>query len=157
MAQKQYINKGTKMLLLGDDMREVVNVLVVEDDEVDVESLKRVFAKRNIKNPVYYASNGKEALELMRGENHKDKVPKPFIILLDINMPMMNGIEMLKELRDDEQLKDSVVFILTTSPREEDKHTTYKLNVAGYFLKQDMKELVSLLSLYWELNEFPEN
>jgi CheY-like chemotaxis protein len=72
-------------------------------------------------------------------------------------MPMMNGIEMLKELRNDEQLKDSVVFILTTSPREEDKHTSYKLNVAGYFLKQDMKELVNLLSLYWELNEFPEN
>ena len=127
------------MLLLGDDMREVVNVLVVEDDEVDVESLKRVFAKREIKNPVYYATNGREALDIMRGENHHTKVPKPFIILLDINMPMMNGIEMLRELRQDEQLKDSVVFILTTSPREEDKNTTYKINVGGYFLNQDMK------------------
>ncbi len=145
------------MLLLGDDMREVVNILVVEDDEVDVESLKRVFAKREIKNPVYYATNGREALDIMRGENHHTKVPKPFIILLDINMPKMNGIEMLRELRQDEKLKDSVVFILTTSPREEDKNTSYKLNVAGYFLKQDMKELVNLLSLYWELNEFPED
>jgi CheY-like chemotaxis protein len=145
------------MLLLGDDMRDVVNILVVEDDEVDVESLKRIFAKKEIKNPVFYASNGIEALNIMRGENNQAKVPKPYIVLLDINMPMMNGIEMLNELRNDEQLKDSVVFILTTSPREEDKHTSYKLNVAGYFLKKDIKELVTLLSLYWELNEFPED
>lgn len=145
------------MILLGDDMREVVNILVVEDDEIDVESLKRIFAKKEIKNPVFYASNGIEALNIMRGENNHAKVPKPYIVLLDINMPMMNGIEMLNELRNDEQLKDSVVFILTTSPREEDKHTSYKLNVAGYFLKKDIKELVTLLSLYWELNEFPED
>lgn len=145
------------MLMLGDDMRDVVNILVVEDDEIDVEVLKRLFAKRDIKNPVYYASNGFEALELMRGENSTTKVPKPFLILLDINMPMMNGIEMLRELRADEALRDTVVFILTTSPRDEDKAVSYQLNVAGYFLKKDVKELVNLLSLYWQLNEFPEN
>ena len=138
-------------------MREVVNVLVVEDDEIDVESLKRLFNKRDIKNPVYYAKNGVEALEVMRGENNHAKVPRPYIVLLDINMPMMNGIEFLKEIRSDENLKDTVVFVLTTSPRDEDKATTYKLNVAGYFLKKDIKELVNLLSLYWELNEFPES
>lgn len=137
-------------------MRDVVNILVVEDDEIDVESLKRLFSKKDIKNPVYYASNGIEALEIMRGENNQSKVPKPYIVLLDINMPMMNGIEFLKEIRSDEDLKDTVVFVLTTSPRDEDKATTYKLNVAGYFLKKDIKELVNLLSLYWELNEFPE-
>jgi len=138
-------------------MREVVNILVVEDDEIDVESLKRLFAKKDIKNPVYYAANGMEALEIMRGENNLAKVPKPFIVLLDINMPKMNGIEMLRELRSDENLKDTVVFVLTTSPRDEDKTITYKLNVAGYFLKKDIKELVTLLSLYWQLNEFPES
>jgi len=137
-------------------MREVVNILVVEDDEIDVESLKRLFAKKEIKNPVYYAANGMEALAIMRGENDQAKVPKPFIVLLDINMPKMNGIEMLRELRSDENLKDTVVFVLTTSPRDEDKTITYKLNVAGYFLKKDIKELVTLLSLYWQLNEFPE-
>jgi CheY-like chemotaxis protein len=144
------------MLMLGDDMREVVNILVVEDDEIDVEALKRLFAKRDIKNPVYYAANGIEALNLMRGENAKQRVPKPFIVLLDINMPMMNGIEMLRELRADEELRNTIVFVLTTSPRDEDKITSYQLNVAGYFLKKDVKELVSLLSLYWQLNEFPE-
>ncbi|RYY77396.1 MAG: response regulator [Gammaproteobacteria bacterium] len=143
--------------MLGEDMRDVVNILVVEDDEIDVEALKRLFAKRDIKNPVYYAANGIEALDIMRGENTKAKVPKPFIVLLDINMPMMNGIEMLRELRADETLRDTIVFVLTTSPRDEDKTTSYQLNVAGYFLKKDVKELVNLLSLYWQLNEFPEN
>lgn len=137
-------------------MRDVVNVLIVEDDEIDLEALRRLFAKKGIKNPIYHAVNGVQALQIMRGENNYDKVPKPYIILLDINMPLMNGIELLKELRADPNLKDSVVFVLTTSPREEDKNTSYQLNVAGYFLKQDMKELIDLLSLYWELNEFPD-
>ena len=121
--------------MFGGDMREVVNILIVEDDEIDVESLKRLFDKKDIKNPIYRAANGVEALENMRGQNNRDKVPKPY----------------------DENLKDTVVFILTTSPRDEDKSVSYKLNVAGYFLKQDIKELVNLLSLYWQLNEFPEN
>jgi CheY-like chemotaxis protein len=138
-------------------MRDVVNVLIVEDDEIDVEALRRLFAKKGIKNPIYHAVNGVQALQIMRGENNYDKVPKPYIVLLDINMPLMNGIELLKELRADPNLKDSVVFVLTTSPRDEDKNTSYQLNVAGYFLKQDMKALIDLLSLYWELNEFPDS
>lgn len=144
------------MMTLEEDMREIVNVLIVEDDEMDVELLKRLFHKENIKNPVYHAENGIEALKIMRGEEHKEKVPNPFIVLLDINMPLMNGMEFLKELRQDEKLKDSVVFVLTTSPRDEDKNTAYNLNVAGYFLKKDVKDLISLLELYWTLNEFPE-
>ena len=145
------------MLIFGEDMRELVNILIVEDDDVDVEFLRRLLDKRDIKNPVYRAANGVEALQIMRGENNIAKVPKPFVVLLDINMPLMNGIEMLRELRADENLKDTVVFMLTTSPREEDKITAYQLNVAGYFLKKDMKELINLLSLYWQLNEFPES
>lgn len=142
--------------MLGVDMNEVVNILVVEDDEMDVEFLKRLFEKNQIKNPVYHAENGIHALKIMRGENNEHKIPRPFIILLDINMPMMNGIELLQELRSDEKLKDSIVFVLTTSPREADKDTTYKLNIAGYFLKKDIKDLIALLSLYWKINEFPE-
>jgi CheY-like chemotaxis protein len=157
-GQNQKKNQRERiMLMFGESMREAVNVLMVEDDEIDVESLKRLFQKNGIKNPIYHASNGVEALEVMRGENNKDKVPKPYIVLLDINMPMMNGIELLKEVRNDDELKDSVIFVLTTSPREEDINTTYQLNVAGYFLKKDIKELINLLSLYWTINEFPEN
>ena len=145
------------MWTIGDDMREMVNILIVEDDDVDVEFLRRLLSKRDIKNPVYRAANGVEALQIMRGESNNAKVPKPFVVLLDINMPLMNGIEMLRELRNDDELKHTVVFMLTTSPREEDKITAYQLNVAGYFLKKDMKELINLLSLYWQLNEFPES
>jgi len=136
-------------------MPDTVNVLLVEDDETDVELIRRLFKKENIDNPLYHASNGVEALDIIRGRNNTKQIPRPYIILLDINMPMMNGIEMLKDLRSDEATKDSVVFVLTTSPREEDKNTTYKLNIAGYFLKRDVRELISLLTLYWRLNEFP--
>lgn len=142
-------------MLHEDKVHEVVNILVVEDDKIDVEFIRRLFRKENIKNPVYHAENGIQALEIMRGENDKDKIPKPFIVLLDINMPKMNGIELLRELRKDENLKDCIVFVLTTSPRTEDKDITYKLNVAGYFLKNDIRELTNLLSIYWRLNEFP--
>jgi len=134
---------------------ETVNVLVVEDDEIDVELLRRLFKKHDIKNPLYHARNGLVGLELIRGQNNDEKVTRPFIILLDINMPMMNGMEMLEEIRQDEKLKDSIVFILTTSPREEDKERAYRLNVAGYFLKQDVSSLIDMLGLYWRLNEFP--
>ena len=135
---------------------DAVNVLVVEDDEIDVEFLRRLFKKKEINNPIFHARNGEEGLKIIRGQNDNEKLPKPFIILLDINMPFMNGLEMLRELRNDEKLKDSIVFILTTSPREEDKNTAFKLNAAGYFLKRDAQELVNLLGLYWKLNEFPE-
>lgn len=137
-------------------MHEIVNILMVDDDEMDVEFLRRLFQKEDIQNPIFHAANGVEALEIMRGENNKDKLSKPYIILLDINMPLMNGIELLQAMRADEKLKESVVFVLTTSPREEDKDTTYRLNIAGYFLKKDIKELVNLLSLYWKINEFPD-
>lgn len=138
-------------------MHDEVNILVVEDDQIDIESLKRLFAKGNIKNPVFYVGNGVEALELMRGENTKYRISKPYIILLDINMPLMNGLELLGELRSDEKLKSSLVFVLTTSPREEDKRRAYSLNVAGYFLKKDTKELITLLNNYWKINAFSIN
>ena len=105
--------------------------LIVEDDDIDVESLKRLFAKKDIKNPVYRATQGIEALDIMRGDNQQAKIPSPFMVILDINMPMMNGIELLKEMRSDEKLKKAPVFILTTSPREEDKNSVYQQNIAG--------------------------
>ena len=136
-------------------MDEPVNVLLVEDDEVDVEVIRRRFQRGNIVNPIYHAANGMDALEMLRGGKDRQKVPRPYIILLDINMPLMNGVEMLKELRNDKTLEQSIVFVLTTSPRDEDKAVTYKLNVAGYFLKKNVEELIEMLDLYWQINEFP--
>jgi CheY-like chemotaxis protein len=140
-------------------MNPTVNLLLVEDDEVDVQGLKRAFAKSRIANPITVARDGIEALEMLRGENGREKLPKPHLILLDLNMPRMNGIEFLEAIRADDDLKCSVVFMITTSKADEDKARAYGHNVAGYIVKQDpantFMEAVSLLEHYWKIVEFP--
>ncbi len=140
-------------------MGPAVNLLLVEDDEVDIQGLKRAFSKGRIGNPITVARDGIEALELLRGENGRPKLPKPHLVLLDLNMPRMNGIEFLEQLRQDEDLKSTLVFMITTSKAEEDKQRAYGHNVAGYIVKQDpantFMEAVALLELYWKIIEFP--
>jgi CheY-like chemotaxis protein len=135
-----------------------VNIMLVEDDEVDVMNLQRAFKKNNINNPLYIASNGLEALQILRGEEGHQQVNIK-VILLDINMPKMNGIEFLRELRKDPKLSPTTVFMLTTSNEESDKLEAYKLNVAGYILKpvsfEKFIEAVSTLKAYWQLIELP--
>ncbi len=132
-----------------------ITILLVEDDDVDVMNVKRAFKKNEIENPLILAGNGLEALEKLR---NPDLLPKPKIILLDINMPKMNGIEFLKELRADDQLKSISVFIMTTSNDDADKFDAYNLNVAGYILKplsfNDFVSSVKNLTAYWSLIEF---
>lgn len=141
-------------------MATMVNLLLVEDDEVDVQGLKRAFAKSRIGNPITVARDGIEALEILRGENGQAKLAKPHLILLDLNMPRMNGLEFLEAIRADEDLKASVVFMITTSKAEEDKARAYEKNVAGYIVKQDaantFMQAVALLEHYWKVVEFPE-
>ncbi len=140
-------------------MGPTVNLLLVEDDEVDVQGLKRAFARSRIANPISVARDGIEALEMLRGENGRAKLPKPHLILLDLNMPRMNGIEFLEAIRADEELKGTVVFMITTSKADEDKARAYGHNVAGYIVKQDpantFMEAVSLLEHFWKVVEFP--
>lgn len=134
-----------------------VTILLVEDDEVDVQGIRRAFAKRKIGNPIVRASDGIEALEILRRDD--GSVSRPYLILLDLNMPRMNGIEFLKELRADEALRDALVFVLTTSEAEEDRVDAYRLNVAGYIVKQDSASsfmaAVEMLDHYWKIVEFP--
>ena len=141
-------------------MTSMVNLLLVEDDEVDVQGLKRAFAKSRIGNPITVARDGIEALEILRGENGQAKLAKPHLILLDLNMPRMNGLEFLEAIRADEDLKTSVVFMITTSKAEEDKARAYEKNVAGYIVKQDpantFMQAVALLEHYWKIVELPE-
>ena len=141
-------------------MAPTVNLLLVDDDEVDVQGLKRAFAKSRIGNPIVVARDGIEALETLRGQNGKAKLAKPHLILLDLNMPRMNGIEFLEALRGDDDLKTAVVFMITTSKAEEDKARAYGHNVAGYIVKQDpantFMQAVSMLEHYWKVVEFPE-
>jgi len=138
----------------------MVNLLLVEDDEVDIQGLKRAFAKSRIGNPITVARDGIEALEFLRGENGRPKLAKPHLILLDLNMPRMNGLEFLEAIRADEDLKRSVVFMITTSKAEEDKARAYEQNVAGYIVKQDpantFMQAVALMEHYWKIVEFPE-
>lgn len=138
----------------------LLNILLVEDDSVDVMNVQRAFKKNNITNPLHIAFNGVEALNMLRGTNGKPKLnPTPRIILLDINMPKMNGLEFLRELRMDPELKSISVFVMTTSNDDQDKIEAYNLNVAGYILKplsfEKFVNAVAVLSSYWKLCEQP--
>lgn len=138
------------------DADRVVNILLVEDDQVDVMNVRRAFERNRITNPLFVAENGIEALEMLRS----DRVPRPRrLVLLDLNMPRMNGIEFLRELRSDPDLALTPVVVLTTSDAEQDKVNAYDLNVAGYLLKPvtfaSFVELMAALNRYWTLVEMP--
>jgi CheY-like chemotaxis protein len=136
-----------------------VHLILVEDDEVDVLSIQRAFTKLKIKNPMRRVKDGIEALHLLRGEEGYEKLTSPFILLVDINMPRMSGLELIQEIRQDEDLRTAIIFVLTTSSHEEDKFAAYNLNVAGYILKDnagnDFIRIVNLLDCYWRIIEFP--
>src|SRR5512142_2167408 len=109
-----------------------LNLVLVEDDEIDVMNVRRALERAHVTNPLFIANNGLEALELLRGP----QVPRERrLVLLDLNMPKMNGIEFLRELRKDPALHHTPVVVLTTSDDERDKVQAYDLNVAGYLLK----------------------
>ncbi|TAG72955.1 MAG: response regulator [Oscillatoriales cyanobacterium] len=119
------------------------------------------FISNNIVNPLYLAANGLEALHILRQESKTEPaMPQARrLILLDLNMPRMNGIEFLRELRLDEKLKSIPVIVLTTSNEDRDKVEAYNLNVAGYILKpvtfSNFVEVMATLNKYWMLSEIP--
>jgi CheY-like chemotaxis protein len=139
----------------------ILNILLVEDDELDVMNVRRAFQKNNIANPLHVASNGVEALEMLRGQGSAAPTipPERRIILLDLNMPKMGGSEFLRELRADPELRPIPVIVLTTSDEERDKVEAYQLNVAGYILKPvtlaSFVETMATLNKYWTLSELP--
>ena len=137
----------------------LLHILLVDDDEVDVMNVQRAFKKNNIINPLYVATNGLEALELLRGQDGP-AIPGPRrLILLDLNMPKMNGLEFLRAIREDPALRSLTVVVLTTSDDERDRIEAYNLNVAGYILKPvtftAFVEAMATLNKYWTINELP--
>ena len=112
-----------------------VNILLVEDDYLDIMNVERELKKINIEYPLHVARNGREALSMLRGEGVPKISPAPSVILLDINMPKMNGIEFLTELRREPEFSHIPVFIMTTSNEESDRMAAQRLNVAGYIVK----------------------
>jgi CheY-like chemotaxis protein len=134
----------------------VLNILLVEDDQVDVMNVRRAFERNRIANPLFVAGDGLEALEMLRNGRVPDSRR---IVLLDLNMPRMSGIEFLRELRRDPVLMHTPVVILTTSNDDRDKIEAYNLNVAGYLVKPvtfiNFVELMAALNKYWTLVELP--
>jgi PAS domain S-box-containing protein len=128
----------------------MLNILLVEDDVVDVMNVRRAFKKNNICNPLWVAGNGAEGLEMLRGP----EIPRDRrLILLDLNMPRMNGIEFLRQLRADPEHRLTPVVVLTTSDDERDRVDAYNLNVSGYILKpvtlMNFVEAMATLNKYW--------
>ena len=119
-----------------------IKFLLVEDNDLDAEKIYRSMRKLALDNPVIRARDGIEALDILRGHNGKVKLTQPYIILLDLNMPRMDGIEFLKHLRGDSQLKNAYVYVLTTSDRPRDMATAHQYQVAGYIVKDLTKKSV---------------
>jgi len=137
-------------------MRSKRPVLLVEDDQVDVMTVKRSFKEINITNRLEIVSNGVEALSFLRNSENE----KPCIILLDLNMPKMNGIEFLSIAKQDEKLRRIPIVVLTTSEEEQNRMDSFDLGVAGYMIKpvdyQKFVEVVKTIDMYWTLSELPE-
>ncbi len=128
--------------------------LVVEDNELDVEKLKRCFKKLDLTFPLRWAVDGYAALEILRGENGQEKLNGAYVMLLDLNMPRMSGLELLAEIRSDATLARAPVFVMTTSDHHADVDAAHGYFVAGYIVKplemEHMLDAVDMLRKYCE-------
>ncbi|OBY26698.1 response regulator [Leisingera sp. JC1] len=136
-----------------------LNILLVDDDDGDAKAVRRAFRKASIANEITRAVDGIDALDILRGTGGKTRLVPPYVVLADINMPRMNGIDLVKELRSDPDLHKSVVFFLTTSRDQQDIAAAYDLNAAGYITKEtagrDFLRLVNMMDRYWRIIELP--
>jgi CheY-like chemotaxis protein len=136
-----------------------VQLLHVEDDDLCLMGLRRAFKAAKLENPIHFAHDGIDALDMLRGTNGRARLHRPLVILLDLKMPRMGGIEFLHELRKDDELRRSVVFVMTTSGADDDRVKAYNLGVAGYILKTNPAnafiEATALLDTYWRVVELP--
>ena len=111
------------------------SILLVEDDQMDVMNVQRELRRQNINVPIVHARNGRDALKMLRGEGAEPKIARPSLAMLDINMPRMNGLELLEALRADPEFADLNVFIMTTSDLDTDRLKAQQLAVSGYIIK----------------------
>jgi CheY-like chemotaxis protein len=140
-------------------MGKAVTILVVDDDKVDTMALRRCFRDLCIENPVVETRSGLEALARLRGTDGRPALAQPCLVVLDLNMPRMSGLEFIDELRRDPVLRRTLIFVMTTSAAPEDVNRCYEKNVAGYTLKhrsdQPFRQTVSMLQQYWNIVAFP--
>ena len=129
-----------------------LNIVLVEDDDVAAESVMRGLKRSGVSAPVVWAQDGEMALRVLRGADPERRAARPRVVLLDLNMPRMNGFEFLQHARADPALRDEVVFVLTTSDTDADRMRAYHENVAGYMVKAavgpQFAKLAQLLQSY---------
>jgi len=142
--------------------KNIVNILIIEDNLDDIEITKRALKEAKIINKLQIARDGQEALDFLkhRGQyQDKDSNPKPGLILLDINLPKVNGLEVLKKIRADVALKRIPVVVLTVSKRDEDIVRSYNNGCNSYIQKpiefEEFVKVVTTLGLYWGLVNIP--
>ncbi|WP_339837340.1 response regulator [uncultured Flavobacterium sp.] len=132
-------------------------ILLVEDNPIDLDLTLRAFALKNISNPIQVARDGEEALSYF--ERWENGEPKPIVILLDINMPKIDGLEVLKKLKEHPDFKIIPVVILTTSSESADLQKAYQLGVNSYIIKpisfENFLDVVGHIDLYWRLTNKP--
>ena len=130
-------------------------ILLVEDDQVDTMTVIRALKEIHVTNPLMNVENGEEALAYLRDRESE----KPCIILLDLNMPIMNGIEFLQVMKQDEQFRRIPVVVLTTSEEQQDKLNSFNMGVAGYMAKpvdyRQFVEVMRSIDAYWTISEMP--
>ena len=136
-------------------MRSRKPILLVEDDRVDALTVKRAFKEIEVNNRLDFAENGEDALEFLKDSANEN----PCLILLDLNMPRMNGIEFLEVVKNDDNIKRIPVVVLTTSRDENDRMDSFNLGIAGYMIKpvdyRQFVDVVKTIDKYWNLSELP--
>lgn len=137
-------------------MRNSKPILLVEDDDVDALTTKRALKEIKVSNDLVHSLDGEEAVAYL-----KDGKPKPCVILLDLNMPKMNGFEFLRIIKADDNLKKIPVIVLTTSDTDQNILESYQLGVAGYITKpvdyRQFVETMKTVDMYWTLSRLPES
>lgn len=137
-----------------------MQILLVDDDDVAVESVVRGMNKFEVTFPIVVAEDGQVALDILQGKHPTRKIETPYVVLLDLNMPNLNGFEFLEAVRNDAKLNKTIVFVLTTSSSDADKAKAYNENIAGYMVKNmvgpQFSKLFTLLNNYAETIALPK-
>lgn len=129
-----------------------VTILLVEDDDIDAMTVVRGLTSAKIANPLVRAHDGIEALEMLLGTNNRPKLPPPYVLLVDIRMPRLDGLGLIREIRSNPVLQRTIIFVLTTSNTDRDRAAAYDSHVAGYIVKSDTPDqylrLASMIEYY---------
>ena len=114
-----------------------VTIVLVEDDDVDATTVVRGLSRADIRNPVVRARDGIEAMEMLLGTNGREKLRPPYMLLVDVRMPRLDGLGLIRRIRSNQALQRTIVFILTTSDTDRDRAAAYDAHVAGYIVKSN--------------------